>query len=75
MFPERVGLAFEQSDNNAAMGREGAQGAAKEGHEELLIVANLTVDIGGFAADMGEIEEDVIVDGAGYGRRKFSGVY
>lgn len=55
-IPEGVRLALEKRDDDGATRGEGEQGAFKELDEELLIVAHLSIDVGGFAADVGEVE-------------------
>ena len=79
--PERVGLAFEEGDDDtAAWGEWGGGGGARgcdaleEGDEELLVVADLAVYVGGFAADVGEVEDDVVEGGAGEGWSEFGSV-
>lgn len=54
--PQRVRLALEQRDDNGAARRERELRALEEGDEELLVVAHLPVDVGGLAADVGEVE-------------------
>lgn len=54
--PERVGLSLEQRDDNGTAGGKREQGALEEVDEELLVVADLPVDVGGFATDVGEVE-------------------
>lgn len=55
-IPEGVGFALEQCDDDGTAGGKAEQSAFEELDEELLVVAYLTVDVGGFAANMGEIE-------------------
>lgn len=54
--PQGVRLPVEECDDDGAAGREGQQRAREEVDEELLVVADLAVDVGGFAADVGEVE-------------------
>lgn len=76
--PEGVGLALEEGDDDGAAAGEGrggrGEGALEEGDEELLVVADLAVDVGGLAADVGEVEDDSVVGGAGDGGRELCGV-
>lgn len=55
-IPESVWLALKQGDDDGAAGREREQRAPEEVDEELLVVADLAVDVGALAADMGEVE-------------------
>lgn len=61
--PEGVGLALEERDDDCGARRQGGDGALEEGHEEGLVVAHLTVDVGGLAADVGEVEDDAVEPG------------
>lgn len=76
--PEGVRLALEEGDDDGATSGEGrggrAEGALEEGDEELLVVADLAVDVGRFAADVGEVEDDSVVGGAGDGGRELCSV-
>lgn len=54
--PKGVGLALEQCDDNGTAGSEAEQGAFEELDEEFLVIADLPVDVGGFAANVGKIE-------------------
>lgn len=76
--PEGVGLALEDGDDDGAAAGEGCggrgEGALEEGDEELLVVADLAVDVGGLSADVGEIEDDSVVGGACDGGRELCGV-
>lgn len=54
--PEGVGFALEQCDDDGSAGSEVEQGAFEELDEKLLVVAHLPVDVGGFAANVWEIE-------------------
>lgn len=76
--PEGVGLALEEGDDDGTLRGEGrggrGEGALEEGDEELLIVADLAVDVGRLAADVGEVEDDSVVGGAGDGGRELCGV-
>lgn len=76
--PEGVGLALEEGDDDgAAAGERGGgrgEGALEEGDEQLLVVADLAVDVCGLAADVGEVEDDSVVGDAGDGGRELGGV-
>lgn len=76
--PEGVGLTLEEGDDDGAAAGEGrggrGEGALEEGDEELLVVADLAVNVCGFAADVGEVEDDAVVGGAGDGGRELCGV-
>lgn len=76
--PEGVGLALEEGDDDGATGGERGggrgEGALEEGDEQLLVVADLAVDVCGLAADVGEVEDDSVVGDAGDGGRELGGV-
>lgn len=76
--PEGVGLALEEGDDDRAAaskgGRGRGEGALEEGDEQLLVVADLAVDVCGLAADVGEVEDDSVVGDAGDGGRELGSV-
>ena len=60
--PERVRLAFEQRDDDGAAGRKREHGLLEEGHEQLLVVPDLPVDVRALPAHVGEVEDDPVHD-------------
>lgn len=75
--PEGVRLALEERDDYGATGSEGggaSDSALEEGNDELLVSADLAVHVGGLAADVGEVEDDVVVLLAGDGGGELGGI-
>lgn len=68
--PQRVGLAFKERHDDGAAVVERGEDALEKRDEEFLVVAYLAVDVGGFAAYMGEVEEDAGKASAEQGRGK-----
>lgn len=58
--PERVGLALEQRDDDGAARGERQHGALEELDQQLLVVADLAVDVRALAADVREVEDDAV---------------
>lgn len=66
-IPQGVRLAFEEGHNDGATGGQEWEGVMEEGDKEGLVVADLAIYVGGFAADVGKVEDDSVWRGVGNG--------